>query len=75
MNDLPPYMTFRRVRFKLEAAGFGEIKQLGNHAKFVKREGDQIKTAILPHYTQLSASTVASIIKQTGLTREEFDSL
>ncbi len=68
-------MSFRRIRFKLEAAGFDEVKQLGNHAKFIKREQGKIRTAILPHYTEISASTLRSILKQAEISPEEFADL
>ncbi len=75
MDELPLSLSFRRVRFKLEAAGFDEVKQLGNHAKFVRRSGDEIRTAILPHYTEISSSTLRSILAQAGINNEEFELL
>ncbi len=66
-------MLFRQVRFKLEAAGFRGINQRPNHAKFIKQDNDIIRTAILPHYTELSASVVDSILRQAGLSREDFE--
>jgi predicted RNase H-like HicB family nuclease/predicted RNA binding protein YcfA (HicA-like mRNA interferase family) len=68
-------ISFRKVRFKLEAAGFDGIKQLGNHAKFVKRESGKIATAVLPHYQELSASVVFSILRQSGLSPQVFEKL
>ncbi|MBY0356372.1 MAG: type II toxin-antitoxin system HicA family toxin [Candidatus Obscuribacterales bacterium] len=59
--------TFRQVRFLLEEAGFDEVKQLGDHAKFIKRENNEVRCAILPHYRELAASTVACILRQAGL--------
>ena len=76
MSEELSNLSFRRIRFKLEAAGFDEVKQLGNHAKFVKREaGQNIRTAILPHYTDISASTLRSILRQAGLSLDEFEQL
>jgi predicted RNA binding protein YcfA (HicA-like mRNA interferase family) len=68
-------LTFRKIRFKLESAGFDEVKQLGNHAKFVKRENDRIITAVLPHYQQIAPGVLHSIIRQSGLSVEEFEIL
>lgn len=73
LEEIQEPMSFRRVRFKLEAAGFNEIKQLGNHAKFVKRKDGKIITAILPHYQELSVTVVRSIIRQARMTKSEFD--
>lgn len=66
-------LTFRKIRFKLEAAGFDEVKQLGNHAKFVKRVDEKIYTAILPHYREISASILRSVLRQAQISKEEFD--
>ncbi len=68
-------LTFRQVRFKLEAAGFRGISQKGNHAKFIKTEGDRVRTAILPHYTELTVSVIESILLQSGISKAGFDRL
>lgn len=68
-------ISFRVLRFKLEAAGFDEVKQLGNHAKFIRRQGANLQTAILPHYKEICPSVVRSILVQSGLSPEEFESL
>ncbi|MBX9687426.1 MAG: type II toxin-antitoxin system HicA family toxin [Candidatus Obscuribacterales bacterium] len=75
MSENKDGLSFRRIRFKLEAAGFDEVRQLGNHAKFVKRRGPEIWTAVIPHYTEISASTLRSIIQQSGLSQKDFDAL
>lgn len=64
--------TFRKLRFALEAAGFDGVVQRGNHAKFVKNEGNIIATVILPHFVELAPGTVSSIIRQSGLSPESF---
>ena len=59
--------TFKEVRFYLEAQGFREITQHGNHAKFIKREdGGAVRTCILPHYVELAPAVVSSILRQAG---------
>ena len=75
LAGLPEKLSFRQIRFKLEAAGFDEVKQLNNHAKFVRRRANEIRTAILPHYQEISKSTLRSILTQAGLSKEEFDLL
>lgn len=59
--------TFKEVRFYLEANGFNEITQLGNHAKFINRTGESVRTAILPHYVELAPAVIESILRQAGL--------
>ena len=65
--------SFRAVRFKLEAAGFSGITQKGNHAKFIKRDGSCLLTAIVPHYQELAPDVVASIFRQAKIAVGEFD--
>lgn len=75
MNEPPNNLSFRRIRFKLETAGFTEIRQLNNHAKFVRKRGDSVQTAILPHYQEISTAVFRSVLKQAGLSQAEFDKL
>jgi predicted RNA binding protein YcfA (HicA-like mRNA interferase family) len=65
-------LTFAQVRFRLQALGFRGISQTGNHAKFICDQDGQVKTAVLPHYTELSVSVVASILRQAGISEDEF---
>lgn len=67
--------SFRKIRFKLESIGFTEVQQLNNHAKFVRREGNEIRTALLPHYLQICPAVLRSVLSQAGLSKEEFDKL
>jgi hypothetical protein len=66
-------LSFRQVRFKLEALGFRGITQSRNHAKFSRVRGNDVQTAILPHYTELTTSVIASVLRQAGVSAEEFD--
>jgi predicted RNA binding protein YcfA (HicA-like mRNA interferase family) len=65
-------LSFRRVRLKLQNLGFRGIAQSSNHAKFIKEDGDSIRTAILPHYTELTVSVIASILRQAGISEADF---
>ena len=53
-------LLFREVKRKLEAAGFVEVGQTGSHIKFAKT---------------MPAGTLRSILRQVGLSPEEFGSL
>lgn len=70
--DGVPVLTFRQIRFKLENAGYTEVRQKGNHAKFVRRDGQTISTAILPHYLQIASPVLCSVVRQAGLKLHEF---
>lgn len=68
-------LPFREVKRRLEAAGFVEHSQRGNHIKFVKQSSESIATAIVPNHREIAVGTPRSIIRQSGLSNEEFESL
>lgn len=63
--------SFRAVRLRLESLGFLGISQTANHAKFIRSDGTAVRTAVLPHYTELTVSVLKSIARQAGLKEEE----
>ena len=74
MAPLRP-LTFREVKRKLEAAGFTEHSQKGSHVKFVKQTNDGIATAIVPHHREVTAGTQRSILRQAGISLDEWEDL
>lgn len=68
-------LPYREVRRKLHAAGFVERAKKGSHVKFVRIEGNQIRTAIVPHHHEVAIGTLRSILNQAGLTPEGFERL
>jgi predicted RNA binding protein YcfA (HicA-like mRNA interferase family) len=66
---------FREVKRKLEAAGFAQVSQRGSHVKFLRRDEQGIRTAIVPQHREIQAGTLRSILRQAGISPEEFDSL
>ena len=69
-------MSYRRVARKLRAAGFVEESQNGSHVKFVKRSGEGSPvTTIAPRHREVAVGTLRTIIRQAGLTRDEFNRL
>jgi predicted RNA binding protein YcfA (HicA-like mRNA interferase family) len=66
---------FREVKRKPEAAGFAQISQRGSHVEFIKRDEHGIRTAIVPQHREIQAGTLRSILRQAGISPEEFDSL
>jgi predicted RNA binding protein YcfA (HicA-like mRNA interferase family) len=71
MKPLP----FREVKRKLEAAGFKEAGQTGSHVKFAKRTAAGTRTATVPKHHEVAAGTLRSILRQAGISAEEFDAL
>ena len=71
MKPLP----FREVKRKLEAAGFAEAGHRGSHVKFAKNTSEGLRTAVVPDYREVAAGTLRSILRQAGISAEEWDQL
>ena len=74
---MPPLrpLLFREVKKKLEAAGFSIVSQKGSHVKFVRTDLDGLRTAIVPRHREVTTGTLRSILRQAGLSVEEFEEL
>ncbi|MEH2425751.1 MAG: type II toxin-antitoxin system HicA family toxin [Nostoc sp.] len=68
-------LPYREVKRRLEAAGFGEVSQKGSHVKFAKFTNQGIRTVIVPHYREITIGTLGSILRQAGISVEEFEVL
>jgi predicted RNA binding protein YcfA (HicA-like mRNA interferase family) len=68
-------LSFREVKRRLEAAGFVQVSQKGSHVKFAKLETTGMRTAIVPEHREIARGTIRSILRQAGLSVEEFEKL
>ena len=68
-------LPYREVKRRLEAAGFAEHSQKGSHVKFIKQTDLGILTAMVPHHREVAAGTLRSILRQAGLTVDEWETL
>ncbi len=68
-------LPYREVRRKPLAAGFTEAGQRGSHVKLVKNDAQGTRTAIVPHHREVALGTLRSILRQAGLTPEQFETL
>lgn len=66
---------FREVRRKLLKAGFFEVGQTGSHIKFAKTTDEGTRTATVPRHREIASGTLRSILRQAGLSEEEFQNL
>ncbi|HUV05912.1 MAG TPA: type II toxin-antitoxin system HicA family toxin [Armatimonadota bacterium] len=66
---------FRSVRRKLMAAGFAEVGQEGSHVKFAKQTEEGMRTAVVPRHHEVTVGTPHSILRQAGISIEEWDEL
>lgn len=67
MNELPVLKTRVLLAF-LQKLGFRQVSQKGSHIKLAL-DG---KLVIVPNHDEVRRGTLASIIRQTRLTRQEF---
>jgi predicted RNA binding protein YcfA (HicA-like mRNA interferase family) len=65
LADLP----VKKVVKALELAGFDHARTKGSHAVFRHEDG---RTAIVPLHSVVKRGTLASILRQAGLTAQEF---
>ncbi|HEY9704081.1 MAG TPA: type II toxin-antitoxin system HicA family toxin [Allocoleopsis sp.] len=68
-------LSYREIKRKLEAAGFKIVSQKGSHVKFAKETPQGRRTAIVPYYKEVTIGTIGSILRQTGLSVDEFEKL
>lgn len=68
-------LKFNEIRRKLENAGFSIVSQKGSHVKFAHESVDGIRTAIVPKHKEIQVGTLKSILRQAGLSWDEFETL
>lgn len=62
----------RETLVALKRAGFSQVSQRGSHVKLSNNEG---RVVIVPMHRELAPGTLASILRQAGIGRSEFDEL
>ena len=68
-------LPFREVKRRLIAAGWVEVGTTGGHVKFAKRSATGVRTAVVPKHREVAVGTLRSILRQAGISPEEFDRL
>lgn len=71
MPPIPTVSGAEAVR-ALERAGFLPVSQRGSHVKLRQADG---RTVIVPMHRELAVGTLRSILRQGGLTVEQFIAL
>jgi len=73
---MPPNpLPYREVRRRLEAAGFHEAGQRGSHVKFAKQTPEGMRTAIVPKHREVAVGTLRSVLRQAGISLDDFEKL
>jgi predicted RNA binding protein YcfA (HicA-like mRNA interferase family) len=65
LSDLP----VRKVTRVLESLGFAYVRTKGSHAVYRHPDG---RAAVIPQHGTVKRGTLASIVRQAGLTSAEF---
>ena len=68
-------LTFREVNRRLEAANFTQVHQRGSHVKFGKQTALGFRTASIPNHLEIAVGTIRSILRQAGISADEFENL
>jgi len=70
-----PSVSGERVVRALKRAGFVELRQKGSHVSLEKRIEGQVFRTVVPMHNSLAKGTLADILRQAGLTVDEFREL
>lgn len=68
MSPHLPVVSGRRVVRALKKAGFSQVGRRGSH---VKLRDDAGRTVIIPLHSELAPGTLASVLRQAGLSADE----
>ena len=54
--------------------GFAEVRRRGSHIVMQRKTDDSTRTVPIPDHKELAVGTLQSIVRQSGIPREEFES-
>jgi len=69
---MPKIYKPKQIIKTLNKLGFSQVSQKGSHIKLEKQTPDGTRTVIIPNHTEVAIGTSQSILKQAGITHEEF---
>jgi predicted RNA binding protein YcfA (HicA-like mRNA interferase family) len=67
-----PVLSAREVLRALDRAGFERVAQKGSHIRLKGTWNGQVRVVIVPNHPEIARGTLLSIIRQAGMTRDEF---
>lgn len=71
MGSKYPVLKPQEIIMVLEKMGFEKVSQKGSHVKY-KKLGNPTKITIIPQHNEIAKGTLKSILKQAGVSLEEF---
>ena len=67
-----PVLSGREIMKILSQKGFSTVSRKGSHVKMKKATPDKVFIAIVPDHKEVPIGTLKSIIRQAGMSEEEF---
>lgn len=67
-----PSLPYHEIVRALERAGWRVVRQRGSHIRMEKQVGEKIAKLTVPAHRPVKRSTLSHILKQAGLSVEEF---
>ncbi|MGB9929827.1 MAG: type II toxin-antitoxin system HicA family toxin [Methanosarcina sp.] len=67
-----PILSAREVIKALSNQGFQVVSQKGSHIKMKRISLNETRVVIIPDHSEIPMGTLKSIIRQAGMTEEEF---
>ncbi|MCC7257923.1 MAG: type II toxin-antitoxin system HicA family toxin [Gammaproteobacteria bacterium] len=69
-----PVLSGREVCVILSRYGFAEVRRRGSHIVMQTATPAGTRTVVVPDHAEIRVGTLHSIIRQSGLARDAFDS-
>ena len=70
-----PSLSYQKIIRALHRAGWTVVRQKGSHIRLQKRVSDEVLKVTVPAHRPVKRTTLSHILKQAGLTLEEFEKL
>jgi predicted RNA binding protein YcfA (HicA-like mRNA interferase family) len=70
-----PSLSYRKVVNVLQRSGFIVLRQRGSHIRLQKRTKEKVLKLTVPAHASIKKATLNRIIKDAGLSIEEFKEL
>ncbi len=67
-----PRLSGKEVIKAISKVGFSPARQKGSHIILKKETAERTRTTVVPLHDEIDTGTLLEIIRQCGLTREEF---
>ena len=67
-----PRLSGREVIRVMERLGFVQVRQRGSHVVLRRETPDGAVGCVVPLHNELAAGTLRGILRQAGVTREDF---